>query len=506
MLMRNWALVGLGGLAAMVAAPFLGSVPVSANALPIWDQIEELATPTTSLVSIPGGAGSGLGSATELAGAGLTDVSGEVAGVTAAGGISLTPVGWALIAAAATAAGGYYAWQNRSQIIGFVNGLWNSLSSTQQSSLESSNSPGATISVPTSAIQSVLTGIQVSIPVSSSGTFVDAQAITVPSGWPQGAVFSVVLRPGPLAPTFGGTWTLGQGAWTAIGSGVSVSVNRNGSYAASGTGTGSSYSYASVSYGGLYGGNAGLGYTSTQFNFLGLQSGSKVYLESQYLQGSNSPGGFNSVPPFDSSGTADQWGTVANGVQSYEIPAIPAAGASAVPPSETSPTPTSSLPTFWPGTYNPVTQNLAPAGSPAPNPLVEPAPQPVNVPSGVPAPGFVTWLEDLFVPTGPEVESAILPIESAFANRIPFSYVSGLVAFLPTWADGVSSGGCATLPIPQFGFNGNSKNPSGAQSDISICSGSFMSGAFSLLKGAMTVMMWAFLLGWGVMMFRRLIR
>lgn len=491
------------GVAVTSASLFLFSPPVFAltNGSSALDVIDSYATPSEGLVSIPGGAGSGLATAGELSGAAV-DVSGEIAGVASAG-IAVTPVGWAIMGSLAVAAGGYYAWRNRGALLSAAQTVWSHLSSSQQSSLESSNSPGSSISVPLSALQSVLQNLSTPI-ASSAGLSSESVQVKVPQGWPQGAEFQIKLTPGAGSPQLGGTWSLSQSVWTPLVSGLGTVYNvANGSYPASGDGTGSKFGWGTLTYGDLYGGNDGQGYHSSVFKIPGLSSGSVVYVETQYDASGNNPGGFNSVAPMTSAGTPVQWGTVANGVTNISIPAVPAASS---PPAQTPPKVSSSNPSFWPASYNPSTGTLNPPGVSAPNPLVNPnAPVANPLPSGTPSPGFVSWLESLVVPTSAQLAAAIGPLESSFSDRIPFSYVSGLLGFFPEWVDGVGSGGCASVGVPEFGFNGSSKNPGGATSSLAVCPGGFMGGAFGLLKAAMSVMLWAFLLGWGVMMFRRLL-
>lgn len=507
--MRRWgasvmafvAAVSLPATFAFTSEPVYAAATDGSSALA---DIEEWFSPTTSLQSIPGGAGAGLGTAGELSGSAL-EVSGEVAGVAADGAISLTPVGWAIAAGLATAAGGYYAWKSRGAIIGAVNSVWNSLSSSQQSSLEKTNAPGDTVSLPSGPFQSYLEGLSVNIPGTASTSYAGAVKVAVPSSLASGAVFAITVV--PRFPTSGEQ--AGINVW-AVGSGISATSQSASGYGSSGSGY---WSETSGSGSGVtWEAQATMDTSFTAvgtsvFRFGGLVGGSSVYLQGWYGSSGYSGSYFGWSPVLSSGVPVMPSGdTSASGVLSISEAAVPNASSAAVPPSEVPPAVSSSAPSFFPGTYQPGT-GVEPIGNPAPNPVVAPQSSPGSLPSGAPSPGFVTFLEDLFVPNPVQIEDALAPLEDAFANRIPFSYVKGTLSLLPLWADGVGSGGCADFPIPSFGLN-NPANPghSGSNFTASVCPGGFMSGAFSLLKSAFTVILWAFLLGWGVFMFASLMR
>ena len=492
------AAVSLPATFAFTSEPVYAAATDGSSALA---DIEEWFSPSTSLQSIPGGAGAGLGTAGELSGSAL-EVSGEVAGVAADGAISLTPVGWAIAAGLATAAGGYYAWKSRGAIIGAVNSVWNSLSSSQQSSLEKTNAPGDTVSLPASPIQNYLSTLKVGLPGAAggwSGSHSAFYKVVLPSSVPQGAKVVLTLSPGAGVPSGGYNWW-GNAVWVPYASTTGVSWN-------DGSGnTGSASRTAS--------GNGLQAYNNQQFDpgppgdvtitIVGAYPGMPV----EYAFGYNSTGNYQDqwVTSNNSPVLLPSDGVLASESWVWSMAAVPGASGAAVPPSEVPPTVSSSAPSFFPGTYQPGT-GVEPIGNPAPNPVVAPQASPASLPSGAPSPGFVTFLEDLFVPNPVQIEDALAPLEDAFANRIPFSYVKGTLSLLPMWVDGVGSGGCASFPIPSFGLN-NPANPghSGSSFTASVCPGGFMSGAFSLLKSAFTVILWAFLLGWGVFMFASLMR
>lgn len=449
--------------------------------------LEEFFSPTTSLQSIPGGAGAGLGTAGELSG-GAVDISGELAGVAADGAISLTPVGWAIAASLAAGAGGYYAWKNRGAILGAVKSVWNDLSSSQQSTLESGNTAGSTVSIPSGAIQSVLGSLTDPFSgVKGAATGLDSlsswSSFTVPAAWPQGDALAIDF----VLPSY----VVGNNV-------VGVAIPAVSGVAYSWAQTGGSQNGGAQELGTSYYGILDfVGSISDQMTIHGLTAGQTFFVQGTYSESGNT---------FSSSGLLQpSAGVLDTGAISFSLAAVPNASSAAVPPSEVVPTPTSSTPTFWPGTYNPTTTQVEPIGTPAPNPVVEPVAS--TLPVGTPAPGFVQWVEDLVVPTANQLEGALAPLQDAFADRIPFSYVEGTLQLLPEWADGLGSGGCADFPIPSFGFE-NPVHPGqgGSQYEAAVCPGGFMSNAFSLLKSAETVLMWAFLLGWGVFMFSSLMR
>lgn len=499
--------LGWGG-ALVLALPFaVGPQSVArANALPVWDTVEEFVSPTTSLVSIPGGAGAGLATDAELAGAGIS-ISGELAGVTAGGAIALTPVGWAIMAGAATAAGGYYAWQHRASILKGISYIWSHLSSSQQSALESSNTPGATVSLPTSAIQAYLGTLGDQLSSHSSASVSGYMAVTVPAGWPVGAPFQLSFAPSSAMP-YNASVVVQEAlpqSHTGYSSGPNVVYYTGGTQPdsisqqdCSSTNTSSSYC-ASVSGIGWYG---SLGHwESSAITWSGVDAGQTVYWSASYQDCASSGCYFSTSSNANGLYSWSPAGSVATGIVTVSIPAVPNAASASVPPNEVTPAPSSSAPTFWPGSWSPST-GLGPAGVPAANPLVQPTPAaPYVAPTGL-----VAFIESLVVPTAAQVEADLAPLEDAFSNRIPFSYIAAFLALAPQWANGVGAGGCANFSVPEFGL-ANPLNPAGnapAQA-VSYCPGGFLQSAMTLLKAAFGVMLWAFLLGWGIAMFRRLV-
>lgn len=496
------AAVVAGSLAVPFAAP-----PVFAEALPTWDPIEELAAPTSGLVSIPGGAGAGLATADELGGAGM-EVAGEVAGVAADGAIALTPVGWALAAALATAAGGYFVYQNRAQILTAVNDVWNSLSSSTQSGLIADNQPGATVNLSaTSVVSAIRTQLGTySEPVDgihASNTYAGVLTIPVPAGVTPSDTFDVALQ---QTPNIEGLDWHDWGWQFAVPRGEYTTVQWEQPYSWSGgPGCASSSSlmwcdvtlpYVSYSPGG----------SGLIMQMSGLSGGQDMYFDTYWTSQDTVNG--NGGPPQLANGL---WEPVPGVTQSWSIDVtvsiddIPNVGSAPVPATEAVPNPTSGDATFWPGGYNPVSHQVIPAGSQVPNPVVSRQPNPL--PTGEPSTGFVQWLEDLIVPNAAQVTDAVAPLEDAFGDRVPFSYVVGTLQLLPDWVDGVGSGGCAAFTVPSFGLTDPlDPGASGSSFEPSICAGSEFGGAYSVLKAAMTVILWAFLLGWGVSMFASLLR
>jgi hypothetical protein len=491
-------------LSGLSAAALAGAIPVYAVVAPIpvyatstdgssaLADIEEWFSPSTSLEVLPGGAGAGLGTVGELSGSAL-DISGEVAGVAADGAIALTPVGWAIAGGLAAGAGGYYAWKNRGAIIGAVSSVWNSLSSSQQSSLEADNAPGDTVTLPTSAIQSALgrltNPLNGSLASGNAASSISAyMSFVVPTSWPQGSPLAISYS----LPSFGTGMQQFSFAVPVYSGLTSSTIVETGQVA------GPSYSLGSL----YLGSGTGLLDDATVIYLAGVLPGETVYLETTYNTQDGSPA-------YQSNGLYSFTGTtvVDTNSTSWALAAVPNASSAAVPPSEVVPVVSSTAPSFFPGTFSPSTQTVLPIGQSAPNPDVTPASTPVVLPTGSPAPGFVTWLDDLFVPTSAQVESAFAPLQDAFGDRIPFSYVAGVINLFPDWVDGVGGGGCASFPIPAFGLN-NPVNPgaSGSSFTASVCPSGFMGGAFGFLKDAFTVILWAFLLGWGISMFASLLR
>ncbi|MHB0929264.1 MAG: hypothetical protein ACYC3W_10275 [Candidatus Nanopelagicales bacterium] len=461
-----------------------------ASALPIWDAVEAFASPSTSLSVIQGGAGAGLGTAGELAGPSLS-VSGEVAGVAADGAISLTPVGWALAVAMVASAGGYAAWSNRGQIISAVNSLWNSLSSTDQSNLESQNTPGTSVSIPSDALNPIA-AYWASDTVAMQGWAVSAAN----GGYYKWTVPSWVTPSTPVVFQFDKppAWPANTSSYgVAFGYPVSAAVG-----AISGDNSPKSYQVSGAPYGYVAAGseydpsNFFSGIPGMQVTLSNLSPGQSVYwvawwnTDGNYTDSwaGNLPSGLP-TPPSDA-----VFGTATTEFQQGAVPVV------ASPPGAVgTPTPSNAAPTFWPGTWNPNTSEPQPAGQPAPNPIIKPSSGPYSPPSGL-----VGFIESLVVPNPVAVEDSLASLQSAFGNRVPFSYADGLIGLLPAWANGVGTGGCATLQIPEFGLG------SGGTYNASYCPGGFIDSALALVKNAFAVMLWAFLLGWGVRMFRGLIR
>lgn len=477
--------------------------------------IEEFVSAPSSpgLTVIKGGAGSGLASTSELAGSSLS-VSNEIAGVAADGAISLTPVGWAIAGGLATAAGGYYAYTHRRSLIQAVNNVWNGLSSSRQSTLEGQNSPGSSVSLGSgsvvSAVNSTLSSLSLSLSATAS-SLQNYQKIVVPQSWPSGAKLTLDFSPtNGWSKQYFGTFvsvpSLNVSANESIntGSGSSFDVessegNADGTGATTSFAQGKTYSTAMIGQGATYGGEP-MNWGSGRISFSGLQAGQSLYVVSYGYAGNNN---WNNTYP------ANQWmlssglvsssynsPSLVNGAVNVSMAAVPSPAS--FPSTVSVPSPTSSQPTFFPGSS--ANSQLQPIGQPAANPLVQS--NPVQLPSGSPSPGFLGWLESLIVPSVTALENAILPLESSFDSRIPFSYVTALLKVLPNWADGGDAAGCAAFPVPQFGFGSDTSGTYHVQ----VCSSSFMGGAFNTLKTVFSVLIWAFMLGWGVMMFRRLIR
>lgn len=117
---------------------------------------------------------------------------------------------------------------------------------------------------------------------------------------------------------------------------------------------------------------------------------------------------------------------------------------------------------------------------------------------------FETWVSYEVVPTSAELTNEIQPLKVAIATHVPFSYVQGIATLLPAFAHAVN-GSCFTLPLPEFGFNGQPANV-GTQT-VQFCqSGSWGSSVLSSIRTFFGYMLWAFFIGWDILLFRRLLR
>lgn len=538
------AVIGIGPLLGTLVSP-----PVQAASVPT-NVISEFATAVEGTAAVDG-----------------VDVSTELAG-TVAGVAELTPAGWALDAGVLLAAGGQLVWQNRKAILSGINAVWDTLSASQQSALEAAK-PGQSVSLPNSAIDKYLQGLQV--PVAAS-----AGQITVPSTLKQGQPLelwmafasSVSNNAGAAIWAPGSGWTILQNNWNAP-SGQIFSVP------AAGHGTSDSWVVNGSAF--FYGASNAQVW---QVEIGGLKAGERVNYQAFYgtawpnwegsFKGSVSSAGVPEIPSN---------ATLANGdvsVYTSEVPVVTSV------PSVSVPAPSTSNPTHWEG--GAVGSALVPVGQTTSSSstsskgvnvtvnvgfaafehwILQMVQGPVhwltvtvpnwilglvktveaflkglvvgfekwvigvasgvshwvgvNVPNWVEARlngleefmhaqlvAFETWVGYEVVPTSAELTNEIQPLKVAIGTHVPFAYVQGIATLLPAFAQSVN-GSCFTLPLPEFGFNGQPANV-GTQT-VQFCqSGSWGSSVLSGIRTFFGYMLWAFFIGWNILLFRRLLR